>query len=63
MKKSKNFTFFISSTDEKYKNCEKNNFFTFFSVVSELLWDMGTKVCSNGPGHMTKMANMPIRIW
>ena len=21
---------------------------------------MGTKVCSNGPGHMTKMAAMPI---
>ena len=20
----------------------------------------GTKVCSNGPGHMTKMATMPI---
>ena len=26
----------------------------------ELLWDGGTKVCSNGPGHMTKMATMPI---
>ena len=25
----------------------------------ELLWDGGTKVCSNGPGHMTKMAAMP----
>ena len=23
-------------------------------------WDRGTKVCSNGPGHMTKMATMPI---
>ena len=23
-------------------------------------WDRGTKVCSNGPGHMTKMAAMPI---
>ena len=23
-------------------------------------WDGGTKVCANGPGHMTKMANMPI---
>ena len=22
-------------------------------------WDVGTKVCSNGPGHMTKMAAMP----
>ena len=22
--------------------------------------DEGTKVCSNGPGHMTKMAAMPI---
>ena len=26
----------------------------------ELLWDWGTKVCSNGPGQMTKMATMPI---
>ena len=24
------------------------------------LWDGGTKNCSNGPGHMTKMATMPI---
>ena len=23
-------------------------------------WDGETKVCSNGPGHMTKMAAMPI---
>ena len=23
-------------------------------------WDGGTKICSNGPGHMTKMAVMPI---
>ena len=26
----------------------------------ELLWDGGTKICSNGLGHMTKMAAMPI---
>ena len=26
----------------------------------ELLWDGETKVCSNGPGHITKMAAMPI---
>ena len=26
----------------------------------ELLWDGGTKVCSYVPGHMTKMAAMPI---
>ena len=26
----------------------------------ELLWDGETKVCSNGPGHKTKMAAMPI---
>ena len=24
------------------------------------LWDEGTKVCSNGPGHKTNMAAMPI---
>ena len=23
-------------------------------------WDGGMKVCSNGPGHMTKLAAMPI---
>ena len=23
-------------------------------------WDGGTKICSNGPGHMTKVATMPI---
>ena len=23
-------------------------------------WDGGTKSCSNGPGHMTKMTTMPI---
>ena len=23
-------------------------------------WDRGTKDCSNGPGHMTKLAAMPI---
>ena len=26
----------------------------------ELLWDGGTNICSDGPGHMTKMATMPI---
>ena len=26
----------------------------------ETPWDAGTKVCSNGPDHMTKMATMPI---
>ena len=26
----------------------------------ELLWYGGTKICSNGPGHMTKMAAMAI---
>ena len=26
----------------------------------ELLWDRGTKVCSNDPDHMTRMAAMPI---
>ena len=25
-------------------------------------WDGGTKVCSNGPGHMTKMAAMTIYV-
>ena len=25
-------------------------------------WDGGTKVCSNGPGHLTKIAAMPIYV-
>ena len=25
-------------------------------------WDGGMKVCSNGPGHMTNMAAMPIKV-
>ena len=25
-------------------------------------WDKGREVCSNGPGHMTKMAAMPIYV-
>ena len=29
-----------------------------FQVESS--WDGGMKVCSNGPGHLTKMAAMPI---
>ena len=27
----------------------------------KILWDGGTKVCSNGPVHNTKMAAMPIQ--
>ena len=29
-------------------------------MTSKLVDDAETKVCSNGPGHMTKMASMPI---
>ena len=31
-----------------------------FHMVSP--WDGGTKVCLNGPGHMTKMAAIPIYV-
>ena len=31
-----------------------------FKFHMEPPWDGGTKVCSTGPGHMTKMAAMPI---
>ena len=31
-----------------------------FKFHMETPYDAGTKVCSNGPGHMTKMATMPI---
>ena len=46
--------------------------FTFLNIFDETTglievkfhvehpWDGGTKVCSQGPGHMTKMAAMPI---
>ena len=26
-------------------------------------WEGGTKVCINGPGHMTKMAAIPIHVY
>ena len=29
-------------------------------IYVEPPWEGGTKVCINGPGHMTKMAAMPI---
>ena len=33
---------------------------TDMKLYVEPPWDGGTKVCSNDPGHMTKMATMPI---
>ena len=35
--------------------CNKRN-----SAEMESPWDGGTKVCSNGPGHITKVTAMPI---
>ena len=29
-------------------------------IEAKFLWDGGTEICSNGPGHMAKMADMPI---
>ena len=47
-----------------------STFFNFFSLETarpiddkfhvDHPWDGGMKICSNGPGHMTKMAAMPI---
>ena len=31
-----------------------------YKNLVELPWEGGRKVCINGPGHMTKMAAMPI---
>ena len=31
-----------------------------FKIHMETPYDAGTKVCSNGPRHMTKMATTPI---
>ena len=51
-------------------NPSDSTFLNFFSSITnkpieakfhmESPWDEGTKVCSNGPGHMTKMAIMPV---
>ena len=43
---------FQTSSPQKPLGCLKPNF----------MWDGGTKVCSDGPGHMTKMAAMPIYV-
>ena len=45
--------------------CERNPSYNLIPIFLKLctcflLWDGGMKVCSNGPGHMTKMAAMPI---
>ena len=47
-----------------------STFSNFFSLETTRLfeakchvdhpWNGGMKICSNGPGHMTKMATMPI---
>ena len=50
-------------------NLSDSIFLNFFSSITtrpieakihvEPPWDVGTKACSNGPGHMTKVAAMP----
>ena len=52
------------------QNLSDSIFLNFFSSITtwpleakfhvEPPWDRGTKSCSNGRGHMTKMATMPI---
>ena len=52
------------------QNLPDSIFLNFFSSIAtrpieikfhmEPPWDGGTKACSNGPGHMTKLADMPI---
>ena len=51
-------------------NLSDSVFLNFFSSITtwpieakfhvEPPWNGGTKACSNSPGHMTKMATMPI---
>ena len=51
-------------------NLSDSIFLNYFSSITirlieakfhvEIPWNGGTKVCSNGPGHMTKMATMPV---
>ena len=38
----------------------RNNYANQSQFHMDLLWDGETKVCSNGPGHMTNMATMSI---
>ena len=52
------------------RRCRRQQCFNIFSSETALPikakfyveppWEGGTKVCINGPGHMTKMAAMPI---
>ena len=52
------------------RRCHRSQFSNLFSSETawpikakfnvEPPWEGGTKVCINGPGHMTKMAAMPI---
>ena len=56
--------------DQDHSDSIYLNFLNFFSSITTRLfeakfhveppWDGETKACSNGPGHMTKMAAMPI---
>ena len=51
--------------------CVLSTFSNIFSEITgpieakflvESPWDKGTKVCSSGKGHMTRMAAMPIYV-
>ena len=54
----------------RYRRCRRQQCLNIFSSETllpikakfyvEPPWEGGTKVCINGPGHMTKMAAMPI---
>ena len=38
----------------------RNRWASWSQFHVEPTWDVGMKICSNGPGHMTKMVAMPI---
>ena len=56
----------LRSLNDLKRNLSGSVLLTFFSSITTRLieakfhveppWDGGTKACSNGPGHMTKMA-------
>ena len=61
---------FMSIKGQGYSNLSDSIFLNFFSWITtmpieakfyvEPPLDRGTKACSNGPGHMIKVAIMPI---
>ena len=48
-------------SSSKISNISETAWPIIADICVEPLWGVGTIVCINGPGHMTKMAAMPIQ--